>query len=107
MVVDTAIIILLTPRDPAYWDEENKKAIGEFTEKRRAYLEARQGTEDDMRRFKERYPDWDKLAPNRFASHFFLTKNSEVYRAVSGVDLAQEDLELDLLGKPPKKKGKR
>jgi tetratricopeptide (TPR) repeat protein len=103
-VADTAIIILLTPRDPAYWDQENKKAVEEFTEKRRAYLEARQGTEDDMRRFKERYPDWDKLAPNRFASHFFLTENSEVYRAVSGVDLAQENLELDLLGKQTKKK---
>ncbi len=55
-----------------------------------------------MRRFKERYPDWDKIAPNRFASHFFLTENSEVYRAVSGVDLANESLDLELLGKSPR-----
>jgi len=65
-VSDTAIIILLTPRDPAYWDEQNQKSIAEFVEKRRAYVEAAQGTEEDMRRFKERYPDWHQLAPNRF-----------------------------------------
>ena len=99
-----AIIILLTPRDPAFWDEQNRKAIEEFVEKRRAYVQAKQGTAEDMQRFKERYPDWHKLAPNRFASHFFLMENSDVYRKASGMELASDDLDFDLLGKPPKKK---
>jgi len=101
---DLAIIILLTPRDPGYWDEQNRQAVAEFVEKRRDYVQAKQGTEEDLRRFKERYPDWDQPAPNRFASHFFLMENSEVYRQVSGVDLASETLDFDLLGKSPKKK---
>lgn len=104
---DLAIVILLTPRDPAFRDEKNQEALAEFVEKRRAYIAAAEGTEEDMRRFKERYPDWYKLAPNRFASHFFLMENSEVYRRVSGMDLANEALNFDLLGKMPKKKGKQ
>jgi hypothetical protein len=103
---DLAIIILLTPRDPAYWDEQNHLALAEFVRKRRAYVQASQGTAEDMQRFKERYPDWNKLAPNRFASHFFLLENSEVYRKVSGMDLAHEPLDFDLLGKMPKNKAK-
>jgi len=103
-VSDTAIIILLTPRDPAYWDEQNQSAVAEFVEKRRAYVEAAQGSEEDMRRFKERYPDWNKLAPNRFASHLFLIESSPAYRAASGVDLANDNLDLDLLVKQSKKK---
>ena len=59
-----------------------------------------------MQRFKERYPDWNQLAPNRFASHFFLMENSEAYRRASGIDLANEDLDFDLLGKMPKSKAK-
>jgi pilus assembly protein CpaC len=101
---DLAIIILLTPRDPAFWDEQNRQAMDEFVGKRRAYVEAIKGTDQDMQRFKERYPDWQKLAPNRFASHFFLIENSEAYRRVSGIDLANESLDFDLLGKAPKKK---
>ncbi len=103
---DLAIIILLTPRDPAYWDEQNHRALTEFVEKRRAYVQASQGTAQDMQRFKERYPDWNKLAPNRFASHFFLMENSEVYRKVRGVDLASESHDFDLLGKMAKNKAK-
>lgn len=49
------------------------------------------------RRFKQRHPDWDQLAPNRFASRFFLMENSEVYRAVHGMDLATESLDFDPL----------
>jgi Tfp pilus assembly protein PilF len=101
---DLAIIILLTPRDPAFWDEQNRKATAEFVEKRRAFVQASQGTEEDLRRFRERYPDWDQFAPNRFASHFFLIENSEAYRKVSGIDLATEDLDLELLGPKPQKK---
>ena len=104
---DLAIIILLTPRDPAYWDEQNQRSIAAFVEKRRAYIKAARGTAEDMQRFKRQYPDWNKLAPNRFASHFFLMENSEVYRQVSGVDLATERLDFDLLNKVTKKKESR
>ncbi len=96
--VDTSVIILLTPRDPAFQDERNRKALEEFVKKRRSLVAARAGTDDDFRRFTERYPDWRKLPPNRFASHFFLLTNSELYRAVSGDDLTEEDLALDILG---------
>ena len=99
---DTAVIILLTPRDAAFRDERNQKALEEFVEKRRALLQARQGTEEDMRRFRERYPDWYQIPPNRFASHFFLMETSEIYRTVSGQDLTGEDVDLELLG--PKRK---
>jgi hypothetical protein len=85
-------------------DERNRMALEEFVEKRRAFLRAKQGTQEDMRRFRERYPDWEQIAPNRFASHFFLMKNSELYRAVSAEDLSSETLDLDLLGKKPNKK---
>lgn len=106
IISDLAIIILLTPRDPAYWDAQNHQALTEFVEKRRAYIQASQGTAEYMQRFKERYPDWNQLAPNRFASHFFLLENSEVYRRVSGADLADEKLDFDLLSKLPKNKAK-
>lgn len=104
---DSSVIILLTPRDPAYWNEQNQEAIDHFIQKRRAFVEALQGTEDDMRRFKERYPDWVKLAPNRFATHFFLMDNCEPYQRLSGVDLADETLDLELLGELSKKKKNR
>jgi tetratricopeptide (TPR) repeat protein len=100
---DSAVIILLTPRDPAFRDERNQKALAEFVERRRAFLQARQGTEEDMRRFRERYPDWYQLPPNRFGSHFFLMENSEIYRAASGENLVSEDLDLELLGPKPNK----
>jgi tetratricopeptide (TPR) repeat protein len=99
---DTAVIILLTPRDPAFSDERNRKARAEFVEMRRAFLKARQGTEEDMRRFREHYPDWQQVPPNRFASHLFLMETSEIYRSVSGEDFTSEDLGLDLLGPKPK-----
>ena len=103
---DLAIVILLTPRDPAFWGEQSKKANEEFVERRRAFIRALQGTDEDMRRFKERYPDWYKLMPNRFASHFYMLEKSEAYRRVSGVDLADESLNLDLLGNVPEKQQK-
>jgi general secretion pathway protein D len=101
VVSDTAVIILLTPRVSAFSDERNRKALAEFIEKRRAFIRARQGTEEDMRRFRERYPDWDQFPPNRFASHIFMMANSEMYRVVSGQDLVSEDLNLELLGTKP------
>lgn len=99
--VDTSVIILLTPRDPAYQDERHQQMLDDFVEMRRAFLAARRGSDEDFERFAERYPGWRSIAPNRFASHFFLVENSELYRAVSGSDLIEEDLELDLLGTPP------
>ena len=103
---DLAIIILLTPRDAAYWDEQNARDLAAFVEKRRAYVEAMKGTPEDLERFKERYPDWNNMAPNRFASHFFLIQNSEIYRQASGMDLANENMDFDLLGKATKQKNK-
>jgi Tfp pilus assembly protein PilF len=94
-----AVIILLTPRDPAYVDESNRAAVEKFVEMRRAFVEARRGTPEDFKRFTQKYPDWRRIPPNRFASHFFLMNNSEVYRAVSGQDLSHDDVELGILGK--------
>jgi general secretion pathway protein D len=99
---DAAVIILLTPRDPAYSDEQNRKALAEYVEMRRAFIRARQGTEEDMRRFRERYPDWQQIPPNRFASHLFMMETSELYRAFSGQELTSEDIGLGLLGPNPK-----
>ncbi len=96
--VDTAVIILLTPRDPAYTGEQNRADLEEFVERRRALVAARQGTEEDWRRFTEQHPDWADMPPNRFASHFFLMANSEIYRVVSGHDIEEAELDFDPLG---------
>jgi tetratricopeptide (TPR) repeat protein len=104
---DLAIIMLLTPRDPAFWDEQNQKEIAEFVEKRRAYVKATQAGPQAMEAFKQKYPDWNRIAPNRFASHFFLIQNSEAYRRINGIDLATESLDYDILGKLPKDKAKQ
>lgn len=101
---DTAVIILLTPRDPAFQDEANRKAIARFVEMRRAFLRARQGGPGEMQRFRDRYPDWREMAANRFASHLFLLETSELYRAVSAQDLTGQDVDLELLG--PRQKPK-
>ena len=81
-VVETnsAIVILLTPRDPAFTDDNNRKARSDFVQMRRAFVEAEQGTEQDRIEFRKRYPNWQDLAPNRFASHFFLMEVSDAYR---------------------------
>jgi hypothetical protein len=96
--VDTAVIILLTPRDPAFQGARNRESIAEFVEMRRALVSAKRGTDEDFRRFTERYPDWQQMEPNRFASHLFLLANSELYRNVSGEDLTENDIEFDVLG---------
>jgi Tfp pilus assembly protein PilF len=104
---DVAVVILLTPRDPGYMDAQNRAALSEFVAKRKAYVEATKGTDEDMRRFRQQYPDWDQLAPNRFASHFFLMNNSALYRFVSGQDVVTEELDVDILSSPEKKKEKK
>jgi tetratricopeptide (TPR) repeat protein len=105
-IADAAIVILLTPRDPAYWGEKNQKEYDAFVLERRAFLQARQGTPQDWQHFKERYPNWDQIPPNRFSSNSFLIKTSELYRKVAGVDLTpdQLDADVDLLGPPRKSK---
>lgn len=90
---DAAVIVLLTPRDPRFWDEQNRREIADFVEMRRAYLAARKGTPADIERYRERYPDWYKLPPSRYAAHFFMLQSSELYRAVSGEDLDAEGLD--------------
>ena len=104
-ISDAALVILLTPRDPAYWGEKNQKDYDAFVIERRAYLQARQGTPEDWQRFKAQYPNWDQIPPNRYASQSFMIKNSELYRKVSGQDLKPSELDqdLDLLGKPKKR----
>ena len=102
---DTAVIILLTPRDPAYMDARNREALAAFVEKRRAFVKAYQGTAEDLQRFRQQNPDWDQLAPNRFASHFFLVNNSELYRVVSAQDIVSDALDLDILGISSRAKG--
>ncbi len=103
-VADSSVIILLTPRDPAYWDEQYMKSTHEFLEMRRAFLRASQGTEEDIRRYRQRYPGWAQIPPNHFATHFVLMENSEAYRTVSGQDLTSEDVDLELLGPKPNEK---
>ncbi len=96
--INTAIIILLTPRDPAFMDEQNRRNLSDYIQQRRDLIIAKQGTEEDMLKYQERYPDWQKIPPNRFSSHFFLVQNSELYRSVSRDDLIEEDLDIGLLG---------
>ena len=94
---NTAVMILLTPRDPAFNDKRNRAALSHFVKKRRAFIEAKQGTKEDMKKFQEEFPHWKNLAPNRFASHFYMLEKSDLYRRVSGEDLIDEDLDLHLL----------
>ena len=101
VTADVAVIILLTPRDPAFQDERNRKALAEFVAMRRAFIKAKQGTEEDMQRFRERYPNWQQLPPNRFASHVFMLETSQLYRTLSGQDLTSDDVGLELLGPKP------
>lgn len=98
---DAAVIILLTPRDPAFMDEQYRQALADFVAMRRAFLKAKQGTEEDMRHFRERYPDWQQIAPSRFASHLFMLETSPLYRAMSGKELTSEEVGLELLGPKP------
>lgn len=40
-VRDNAVVILLKPREPAYWVEKNQQELDAFVEKGRALLQAR------------------------------------------------------------------
>jgi Flp pilus assembly protein TadD len=95
---NTAVLILLTPRDPYFVDEQTRRARAEFVQMREAFVAARLAGPGAMERFRTRYPDWRRPPPNHFASHFFLARTSEIYRTVSGEDLVDDRLDLDLLG---------
>lgn len=95
---NTAVIVLLTPRDPAFVDEQNVQAISEFVSRREEFVAAVQAGDEALRQYRERNPDWYQMAPNRFASHIFLMNHSELYRTVSGEDLATDAMDFDLLG---------
>jgi len=86
-------VILITPRDPSRIDEERNAEIERFIERRRAYVKAQSGSEEEIERFKRDFPDWYKPRPNRYASHLFLMNNSAIYRQVSGDDLRTDALE--------------
>jgi type II secretory pathway component GspD/PulD (secretin) len=94
---DTAVVILLTPRDPAFADQRYRADLKEFVARRKAFVEARRQGDDAVKQLRAEHPDWFEVAPNRFASHFFLMRTSDLYRSVSGLDLPVEGLVLDLL----------
>ncbi|MBP7868194.1 MAG: tetratricopeptide repeat protein [Acidobacteria bacterium] len=101
---ESAVIILLTPRDPAFIGEKNARETAAFAEMRRAFLKAVKGSPEDLRRFRERYPDWRQPQPNRYATHFFLMDNNEFYRTVNSEDLASDDIDLEIMGPKSNKK---
>jgi Tfp pilus assembly protein PilF len=95
---NTAIMILLTPRDAAFVDERNRRDRAAFVEMRLAYQTARDAGAAALERFRKQYPESYRIPPNQFGSHFFLVRTSEMYRALSGEDLIDDELDLDLLG---------
>ena len=104
---NTAILILLTPRDPAFQGEQTRRARADFVRLRREYTMAKDGTKQDMLEFQRRHPNWRDLAPNRFASHFFMLETSDLYRRVSAEDFVDENLDLHVLQEAPKEKPKK
>jgi len=57
--------------------------------------------------FSRTLPGLVQIAPNRFASHFFLMENSDGCRWVSGTDLADEAFDFDRLGRQRKSEENR
>ena len=99
---DAAVIILLTPRDAAFSDERNRKALAEFVEMRRAFIKAKRGTEEDMLRFRERYPDWQTSRPTASLHTSSCWRQASSTGPMSGQELTSEDVSLELLGPEPK-----
>ena len=102
--LNTSVIILLTPRDPAFVDENNRRSLGDFVDQRTAFVRASAEGDEALILFRERYPDWNQVPPNRYFSHIYLMNHSQLYRAVSGEDLATDALDFEILGEMPKKK---
>jgi hypothetical protein len=97
--VDTqaTVVILLTPRDPAYINEQHRDELDAFIAMRRAFIEALRGSEEDMARFHERYPGAMEIPPNRYGSHIFMLEHSENYRRFYGEQLTADDLKFGVL----------
>jgi general secretion pathway protein D len=104
VVTNSAVVILLTPRDPVFWGAEYNKSFTEFVQRRRDFLRAMQGTEQDLKSFRERYPDWDQLPPSRLSTHAILMENSVFYRNESGQNLTTTPLDLRVLSEEPETK---
>jgi type II secretory pathway component GspD/PulD (secretin) len=94
---ELSVIILLTPRDPAYIDKKTRKDFQDFVQMRRDFIGALKDEEVDLIKFKEKYPHWYEITPNRLSSHIFMAQNSEGYQKFMGQDLSSEDLKFNLL----------
>lgn len=90
-------IIFITPREPGKINDVMQDRIEKFIQRRVKYLEAMAGGPEAVKTFKEEYPDWYKPQSNRYASHFFLVNNSDIYRSLRGEDLRTEQIRRDLL----------
>ncbi|MCB2156252.1 type II and III secretion system protein [bacterium] len=93
-------VIFLTPREPGKINEELQKNTQAFLDRREEYVEARNRGPEAIAEFKQRHPDWYKPQPNKYATHIYLSNNSDVYRAIRGEDLSTEGLRRDILSVP-------
>lgn len=90
-------IIFITPREPGKVNDDMVKTIEGFINRRIKYLQAIKGGDEAIEAFKQEFPDWYKPQANRYATHFFLVNNSDIYRSLRGEDLRTEQLRRDLL----------
>jgi hypothetical protein len=91
-------IVFITPREPGKINADMQTAIENFIKRRSRYVEVMtDGRPEVVEQFKQEYPDWFKPQANRYATHFFLVNNSEIYRSLRGEDLRGEQLRRDLM----------
>lgn len=91
-------IVFITPREPGKINADMQTAIENFIKRRSRYVEVMaDGRPEVIDQFKQEYPDWFKPQANRYATHFFLVNNSDIYRSLRGEDLRGEQLRRDLM----------
>ena len=90
-------VIFITPRDPAILNEQSAKHLEAFIQRRHEYLKARDLGGQVIEDFKDKYHDWYKPQPNRYASHFFLRDNSLIYSELRGEDLRTDQIRRDII----------
>jgi len=90
-------VILVTPREPGVLNEQNLKNLDWFIRRRARYIEAREKGGEVLEQFKRDYNDWYKPQPNRYATHFFLLKNSKIYAELRGEDLRTDKIRKDIM----------
>jgi len=90
-------IVFITPRTPGIVDQANQRALDAFIERRNRYLDAREQGGEVLEKFKQDYHDWYKPQNNRYATHVFLTNNSQIYRELRGEDLRTERIRRDIM----------